>query len=554
MTIWNVINLLGGLAMFIFGMNLMSEGLKLVAGPYLKNILEKLTQNRIVAMIVGAGLTALIQSSNAMCVMVVGFVNAGMMQLERSVGILMGAKIGTTITGQLIAFNISEIAPVIAFVGVAIYMFGKKPRVKNVGQIIASLGVLFIGLGTMSSAMKPLAGEEWFQNILSEFSNPILCVLIGIIFTVIIQSASASVGVLQMLALSGVMMFPDAFPQAFYIMLGMNIGASVAPALASLGARKDAKRVAFIVILFESIGMLFFLVLTTLFPVIFEWILATSPGNPTRQIANANTIFNLVTVLLLLPCAKYLVRIAEFVIPGSDDKEKEERALHYIDGTGYQSGTVLLGQIDREIGRMHELVQVNIEAASKAYFGHMTISQKEFDQNEEVVDYLNKEIVAALIRTNELGLTEKEAIHSGNLYHIVTDIERIGDHAENVLGYARQMEKNKQKFSNKALKDLKELTSQVFKIYELAYEHFLSPSQELYTVIYKMEDGIDALVEKMRNSNIKRLAKMKCEATLGLFYSEILIDLERVADHALNIAQAAKKFKVLEDEEGIDLE
>lgn len=554
MTIWNVINLLGGLAMFIFGMNLMSEGLKLVAGPYLKNILEKLTQNRIVAMIVGAGLTALIQSSNAMCVMVVGFVNAGMMQLERSVGILMGAKIGTTITGQLIAFNISEIAPVIAFVGVAIYMFGKKPRVKNVGQIIASLGVLFIGLGTMSSAMKPLAGEEWFQNILSEFSNPILCVLIGIIFTVIIQSASASVGVLQMLALSGVMMFPDAFPQAFYIMLGMNIGASVAPALASLGARKDAKRVAFIVILFESIGMLFFLVLTTLFPVIFEWILATSPGNPTRQIANANTIFNLVTVLLLLPCAKYLVRIAEFVIPGSDEKEKEELALHYIDGTGYQSGTVLLGQIDREIGRMHELVQVNIEAASKAYFGHMTISQKEFDQNEEVVDYLNKEIVAALIRTNELGLTEKEAIHSGNLYHIVTDIERIGDHAENVLGYARQMEKNKQKFSNKALKDLKELTSQVFKIYELAYEHFLSPSQELYTVIYKMEDGIDALVEKMRNSNIKRLAKMKCEATLGLFYSEILIDLERVADHALNIAQAAKKFKVLEDEEGIDLE
>lgn len=551
MTIWNVINLLGGLAMFIFGMNLMSEGLKLVAGPYLKNILEKLTQNRIVAMMVGAGLTALIQSSNAMCVMVVGFVNAGMMQLERSVGILMGAKIGTTITGQLIAFNISEIAPVIAFIGVAIYMFGKKPRVKNVGQIIASLGVLFIGLGTMSSAMKPLAGEVWFQNLLGRFSNPLLCVLIGIIFTVIIQSASASVGVLQMLALSGVMMFPNAFPQAFYIMLGMNIGASVAPALASLGGRKDAKRVAFIVILFESIGMLFFLVATSLFPVIFDWILATSPGNPTRQIANANTIFNLVTVLLLLPCAKYLVRIAEFVIRGDDEKEKEALALHYIDETGYQSGTVLLGQIDREIGRMHQLVQVNIEAATKAYFGRMPISQKQFKQNEAAVDFLNKEIVAALIRTSGLSLNEKEAIHSGNLYHIVTDLERIGDHAENVLGYARQMEENKQKFSNKALKDLKELTSAVYKIYDLAYEHFVSPSQELYTVIYKMEDEIDALVEKMRNSNIKRLAKMKCEATQGLFYSEILVDLERVADHALNIAQAAKKFKVIEEEDGI---
>ena len=224
MDIWNVVSLMGGLAMFIFGMNLMSDGLKLVAGSYLKKILEKLTQNRIVAMMVGAGLTALIQSSNAMCVMVVGFVNAGLMELERSVGILMGAKIGTTITGQLIAFNISQIAPVIAFVGVAITMSFKKPKIKNVGQIIASLGVLFIGLGTMSTAMKPLANEAWFQNILQQFSNPILGVLVGIIFTVIIQSASASVGVLQMMAVSGVM----GFHQAFFIMLGMNIGASVA--------------------------------------------------------------------------------------------------------------------------------------------------------------------------------------------------------------------------------------------------------------------------------------------------------------------------------------
>lgn len=547
MTIWNVINLLGGLAMFIFGMNLMSDGLKLVAGSYLKKILEKLTQNRIVAMIVGAGLTALIQSSNAMCVMVVGFVNAGMMQLERSVGILMGAKIGTTITGQLIAFNISEIAPVIAFVGVAIIMIGKKPKVKNVGQIIASLGVLFIGLGTMSSAMKPLAGEIWFQNLLQQFSNPILCVIIGVIFTVIIQSASASVGVLQMLALSGVMAFPGAFPQAFYIMLGMNIGASVAPALASIGARKDAKRVAFIVILFESIGMVLFLILTSIFPVIFDWILATSPGNPTRQIANANTIFNVVTVLLLLPCTKYLVRIAEWVIRGDD--EKDAAALHYIDESGYQSGTVLIGQIDQEIGRMHKLVRINIEAATKAYFGDMPISKDEFVENEAAVDFLNKEIVAALVRTSELSLSEKEAIHAGNLYHIVTDLERIGDHAENVLGYATQMAENKQKFSNKAMKDLKELTTAVYKIYDMACEHLVSPSQELYTVIVNLEDSIDAMVEKMRNSNIKRLGKMKCEATQGLFYSEILVDLERVADHALNIAQAAQKYQVDPDED-----
>lgn len=547
MTIWNVINLCGGLALFIFGMNLMSDGLKLVAGSYLKKILEKLTQNRIIAMIVGAGLTALIQSSNAMCVMVVGFVNAGMMQLERSVGILMGAKIGTTITGQLIAFNISEVAPAIAFIGVAVTMFAKKPKIKNVGQIIASLGVLFIGLGQMSGAMKPLANEAWFQNTLNMFSNPILCVLIGVIFTVIIQSASASVGVLQMLALSGVMAFPNAFPQAFYIMLGMNIGASVAPALASIGGRKDAKRVAFIVILFESIGMVLFLILTSIFPQVFEWILATAPGNPTRQIANANTIFNVVMVALLLPCAKYLVRVAEWVIRGDD--EKEAAALHYIDETGYQSGTVLIGQIDQEVGRMYGLVRDNLEAATKSYFGKMKMSQEDFAENEAAVDFLNKEIVAALIRTNEIGVSEKEAAHAGNLYHIVTDLERIGDHAENVLGYEVQMKENGQEFSEKALKQLKELSQAVYKIFDLACEHFASPSEELYHVIYDLEDNIDKMVDKMRASNTKRLSKHKCQATQGLYFNEILVDLERVADHSLNIAQAAKKYEIYDEED-----
>lgn len=547
MSVWNVINLAGGLALFIFGMNLMSDGLKLVAGSYLKKILEKLTQNRIIAMMVGAGLTALIQSSNAMCVMVVGFVNAGMMQLERSVGILMGAKIGTTITGQLIAFNISEIAPAIAFVGVAVTMFAKKPKIKNVGQIIASLGVLFIGLGRMSEAMTPLANEGWFQSLLQQFSNPVLCVLIGVIFTVIIQSASASVGVLQMLALSGVMMFPDAFPQAFYIMLGMNIGASVAPALASLGGRKDAKRVAFIVILFESIGMLIFMILTQIFPVIFDWIMATAPDNPIRQIANANTIFNLVTVLALLPCAKYLVRIAEFVIRGDD--EKEVAALHYIDESGYQSGTVLIGQIDQEVGRMHELVRENLQASTGSYFGKMKISNEAFEENEFAVDFLNKEIVAALIRTNELGVSQKDATHAGNLYHIVTDLERIGDHAENVLGYSIQMKEKDQKFSDKALKQLKELSHAVYKIFDLACEHFADPSEELYRVIYDLEADIDKMVDKLRASNSKRLSKMKCEATLGLYFNEILVDLERVSDHSLNIAQAAKKYDIYDEDE-----
>jgi phosphate:Na+ symporter len=541
MTVWNLVSLAGGLAMFIFGMNLMSDGLKLVAGSYLKKVLEKLTKNPIVAMIVGAGLTALIQSSNAMCVMVVGFVNAGMMELERSVGILMGAKIGTTITGQLIAFNISEIAPIIAFVGVAVTMFAKKPKVKNVGQIIASLGVLFIGLGQMSDAMTPLANEAWFQDILRRFSNPILGVIVGMLFTVVIQSASASVGVLQMMALSGVM----GFHQAFYIMLGMNIGASVAPVLASIGGRKDAKRVAVIVVLFESIGMLLFLIVTQIFPVTLDWIASTAPDNPSRQIANANTIFECLTVIILLPCAKYLVKMAKWLVRGSD--EKEVASLHYIDESGYQSGTVLIGQIDQEVGRMCQLVCDNIQACTKVFYDEMPISEEQFAENEAAVDFLNKEITSALIRTSELNISPSEAKHVSDLYHIVTDLERIGDHAENVLGYEKQMEENKQKFSGKALKELKELSEAVYKIYDLSCEHFKEPSQELYTVIYNMEEEIDKKVEKMRNTNIKRLGKGKCQVTQGSYFSEILVDLERVGDHCLNIAKLVKKYPITKE-------
>lgn len=250
---------------------------------------------------------------------------------------------------------------------------------------------------------------------------------------------------------------------------------------------------------------------------------------------------------MLLPCANYLVRISRLIIRGED--EKETQALHYIDESGYQSGTVLIGQIDKEVGRMYGLVRNNLEAATKSYFGKMKMSNEQFAENEAAVDFLNKEIVAALICTNEVGVSENEAKHTGNLYHIVTDLERIGDHAENVLGYQIQMKENEQVFSDKALKQLKELSQSVYKIFDLSCEHFANPSEELYYVIYNMEDSIDKMVDKMRASNTKRLSKHKCEATQGLYFNEILVDLERVADHSLNIAQAAKKYEIYKDDD-----
>lgn len=532
MTITNIFGLLGGLALFIFGMNLMGDGLKQMAGSYLKKILEKLTTNRFIAMLVGAGLTALIQSSNAMCVMVVGFVNASVMQLERSVGILMGAKIGTTMTGQLIAFNITEVAPVIAFFGVALTMFSKKKKFRCLGQIITSLGVLFIGLGQMSESMKPLRDVPWFRDILAGLSNPILAVLVGIIFTVIIQSASASVGVLQVMAASGII----SFQHAFFVMMGMNIGASIAPAIASIGGRKDAKRVALIVVLFESIGMILFLVLAQFTPIV-HWIAGTA-GDPSRQIANANTIFNCATVAVLLPFSTQLAKLSKKIIRGDDTQE--ECKLKFINEAGYQSSTVLIEQINAEVKRMIELVKINLECATRTYFSDKPFSTEEFDNIEETIDFLNRGITDALIHTSTMETTDDEAKHVGNLFHVISDLERIGDHAENLLGYSNKIIENKLNVSDDAKKQLDFLIQNIYTIYKEACEHLYHPDQVRYDQIYQLEEQIDNIVENMKAANIKRLNESKCKSTEGLIFVETLVDLERISDHCLNIAQASR--------------
>lgn len=532
MTFQNVAVLLGGLAMFIFGMNLMSSGLKDMAGSYLKKILEKLTEKRIVGVLVGAGLTALIQSSNAMCVMVVGFVNAGLMELERSVGIIMGAKIGTTITGQLIAFHISDYAPLIAFVGVAIYMFSKK-KVQYFGMVIASLGILFMGLGMMSDAMVPLKEVTWFQSLLSSLSNPIFAVLIGIVFTTIIQSASASVGVLQMMMLAGII----AFRPAFFVMMGMNIGSSIAPIIASLRGRKDAKRVAAMVFLMESIGMLAFLIVSQFLPVI-ELIQKTAV-DPSRQLANANTIFSIVTVLLIFPFGNQLAKLSRIVIRGKDNDE-EECTLKYINEAGESDPSILIEQIDAEVRRMEALVKRNLMVSTDTFFSTKKYDEEKFAVVEEAIDFLNKGITDALVRLSAMKMTEEEAKHAGNLFHVISDLERIGDHAENMLSYGNRMIEEHTKFSEDALIELKELVTMVRHILDDSCVHLFDPSQDAYNNIYIQENRIDDKVDGMKSDHIERLNKNLCNSSQGLIFVETLTDLERVADHALNIAQAAK--------------
>lgn len=532
MSILNIFTLMGGLAMFIFGMNLMSDGLKQVAGSYLKNILAKLTANRMIAMLVGAGLTALIQSSNAMCVMVVGFVNAGLMELERSIGILMGAKIGTTITGQLIAFKITTVAPVIAFVGVAITMFAKSQKPRAVGQVIASLGILFIGLDNMSNAMEPLGQTPWFRNLLAGFSNPILCILIGIIFTMIVQSASASVGVLQIMVLNHVI----GFEQGFFVMMGMNIGAGIAPAIASLGGRKDAKRVAFIVILFESIGMLIFLILSQVTPIL-PWIESTS-SNLSRQIANANTLFNIVTVIVLLPFAKYLAKIAQFVIPGED--EHKENVLQFINEAGYSDASILVEQVEAEVHRMVESVRQNLSIATDTYRTRTMADMEDFSEREEMIDFLNKGITDTLVHMNSMEMSRSEAKRAANLFHVVSDLERIGDQSEELVSYANRMIEEREQFSTAAQQELENLLQMIYELYDKACKHLFNPKQSRYNDIYTLKRNVSSIIEDMKSQHIVRLNDMVCNSTQGLYFIETLSNLEHVAGHSLSIARGSK--------------
>lgn len=381
--------------------------------------------------------------------------------------------------------------------------------------------------------MTPLRDVEWFRHALSTLSNPILGVLVGIIFTVIIQSASASVGVLQIMAMSGVI----GFNEAFFVMMGMNIGASVAPVIASIGGRKDAKRVACIVALFESFGMVFFLIVSQIFPIV-KWISETAT-NPSRQLANANTIFNCVTVVILFPFTKYLAKLACVIIKG-EDKESEHE-LKYINEAGYQSPSILIEQIDAEVKRMQGLVRENLVGATSTFFSTTTYDRERFDHKEEQIDFLNKAITDALVHMSSLETTEEEAKHTGNLYHVVTDLERIGDHAENMVAYANRMIEDSKCFSGIAKEELRYLIDKVYQIYDDACKHLYEPEQYTYDKIYHIEEQIDGIVDAMKENHIERMNDLVCNSTQGLIFIETLTDLERVSDHALNIAQASKQ-------------
>ncbi len=535
--------LLGGLALFLYGMQMMSTGLEASAGNKMKLILEKLTANRFVGVLVGALITAIIQSSSATTVMVVGFVNSGMMTLNQAIWIIMGANIGTTITGQLIALNIGEFAPLIAFLGVAAFVFSKNEKVKYVGEILAGLGILFIGMDMMGTAMEPLADSEKFVSILTKFENPLLGILAGTVFTALIQSSSASVGILQTLAGSGVI----GLKSAAFVLFGQNIGTCITALLASIGTNRNAKRTTIIHIMFNVFGTIVFTILclaTPIIPMVEGW----TPTNAPAQIANLHTMFNIVTTILLLPFGTWLGKIATFIL--KDPKgEEEKEGMHVqflldvkrINSEKYGISVVCMEGIKKELTRMMKMAESNVREAFEA----VTLKDKKkyelVEQREEYVDFLNKEISKYITSILPFETTKAGSQMFNSMFTITSNIERISDHSVNIAGYSNIIAEKEIAFSGHAYGELEQMQQMCAKLLDGLLE---KPADYVswHEKIACMEQKIDDMTLQYRDNMYERIHVGECSDDGSILFSEMLTDFERIGDHALNIANEMLKM------------
>ena len=541
MGITDVLSLFGGLALFLYGMQMMSGGLEAAAGNKMKAILEKLTSNRVKGVLVGAGITAVIQSSSATTVMLVGFVNSGLMTLKQAVWVIMGANIGTTITGQLIALDMGAIAPIFAIGGVGAIMFVKNERVHHISSIFAGLGILFMGKDMMGAAMVPLQESEEFIAMMTKFSNPVLGILVGALFTALIQSSSASIGILQALASTG--MIP--LSSAVYVLFGQNIGTCITAVLASIGTKVNAKRTTIIHMLFNVIGTTIFTVVCMLTPYV-ELIESLTPGNPVAQIANAHTVFNIVTTLLLLPFGTTLANVAEHILPDSKKTDDEELRLKYIRPfePSYVIGhsAMAVSQVRDEVGRMLGMVSKNITDAFDILIRYDDKLKKKIHEREEYIDYLNKGISEYIVSLMTSEKSMSDSLQINGYYVIISNLERIGDHAVNLLGYADDMKKWDQEFSENVLEELEEMKQQCMTALDNVRDVTSDNVGEVLANAVIMEQKNDDMRDKYLKKQLQRLKKGKCKPQSGIVFSEILTDFERMGDHTLNIAEQYKEM------------
>lgn len=536
MSFGTILTMAGGLGLFLFGMELMSDSIEKVAGAKLRRILEIFTTNRFMGMIVGIIFTGIIQSSSACTVMVVSFVNSGLMNLYQAAGVILGANIGTTITSQLVSFNLSKIAPLILLVGVVVMMFTKKEKVRKVAEVVVGFGILFVGLSTMSQAMANMKNEPQVVNLLMSLKNPFLATLMGFALTAVIQSSSVTVSIVLLLANQDLLPLPI----TLYIILGCNIGACATAMLASMTGKKDAKRAALIHLLFNIIGtVIIYIALFVAGDQIVELIRSISADNG-RFVANAHTMIKIAQVIMLFPFTGWLVKMTYLIVPGEDQKVgyRESYQLKYIgDKVVFNPATAVV-EVVKELERMASLAEENLNRAMNAL---ITLDEEDIEEVYEVeknINFLNHAITDYLVKINQTTLPIEDLNSLGALFHVVNDIERIGDHAENVADAARQRKEEGISISKEAQKELGDMLEMVNKIIRYAVEMFAKSDETHMQEIVTLEDQVDEKERELQKKHVERLTKGECSPEAGMIFSDVVSGLERVADHATNIAFA----------------
>ncbi len=539
MSVANILSMAGGLGLFLFGIRTMGDGLENAAGAKLKRMLEVLTGNRFLAVLVGFVVTAIIQSSTATTVMVVGFVNAGMMSLAQAVGVIMGANIGTTVTSLLIALNFSSVAAASVLVGVILMLASKKTVVKNLGAIFTGFGLLFLGIDMMSDSMAPLRESAGFMNFIVTVSEsplrPLFGIILGIVMTAVLQSSSASVGVLQTLAMQGLV--PLKF--SVFVLFGQNIGTCLTALFSTVGAKKNSKRAAVIHLLFNLIGTGIFILIAMLTPYV-EWIEKLSP-DPMAQIAISHIVFNIVSTVVMFPFAKVLVKLSCLLVPGKDDSESEMHCK-FIDDRLLNTPPFAVMQVSKEVARMAKLARDNFETSAHALINR---SDKDLDkvmENEEIINYLNHHITSYLVKLNALDITDSDSDYIARVFHAINDIERVGDHAINLAEAAQHNIGEGLKFSDPAREELNQLCGSVVTLLEHSMAAFdnQSLSDNEAKELSDLEEHIDDLTLECQDSHIFRLNRKECNTEAGMLYLNTITDFERVGDHAINIAFLAR--------------
>lgn len=539
MSVANILSMAGGLGLFLFGIRTMGDGLENAAGAKLKRMLEVLTGNRFLAVLVGFVVTAIIQSSTATTVMVVGFVNAGMMSLAQAVGVIMGANIGTTVTSLLIALNFSSVAAASVLVGVILMLASKKTVVKNLGAIFTGFGLLFLGIDMMSDSMAPLRDSAGFMNFIVTVSEsplrPLFGIILGIVMTAVLQSSSASVGVLQTLAMQGLV--PLKF--SVFVLFGQNIGTCLTALFSTVGAKKNSKRAAVIHLLFNLIGTGIFILIALLTPYV-EWIEKLSL-DPMAQIAISHIVFNIVSTVIMFPFAKVLVKLSCLLVPGKDDSESEMHCK-FIDDRLLNTPPFAVMQVSKEVARMAKLARDNFETSAHALINR---SDKDLDkvmENEEIINYLNHHITSYLVKLNALDITDSDSDYIARVFHAINDIERVGDHAINLAEAAQHNIGEGLKFSDPAREELNQLCGSVVTLLERSMAAFdnQSLSDNEAKELSDLEEHIDDLTLECQDSHIFRLNRKECNTEAGMLYLNTITDFERVGDHAINIAFLAR--------------